>query len=63
MSKWPRLMLMSGVTSAALIYEITSATEAPGRALEILQYVLLALGLIGLVGSFLMYAQEGEQEK
>jgi hypothetical protein len=56
-------MLMSGVTSAVLVYEITSATEAPGRALEILQYVLLALGLIGLVGSFLMYAQESEQEK
>ena len=51
-------MLMSGITSAALIYEITSATEAPSRALAVLQYVLLACGLIGLVGSFLMHAQE-----
>ena len=58
MSKWPRLMLMSGVTSAVLIYEIMGATEAPSRALAVVQYALLACGLIGLVGSFVMYAQE-----
>ena len=58
MSKWPRLMLMTGVTSAVLIYQIASATEAPRQALAVLQYVLLACALIGLVGSFVMYAQE-----
>ncbi len=46
------------MTSAVLIYEIASATEAPSQALAMLQYVLLACGLIGLVGSFVMYAQE-----
>ena len=58
MSKWPRLTLMSGMTSAVLIYEITSATEAPSQALALLQYGLLACGLIGLVGSLVMYARE-----
>ncbi|MEK9281219.1 MULTISPECIES: hypothetical protein [unclassified Bradyrhizobium] len=58
MSRWPKLMLMSGITSALLIYEITSATEAPSQALAILQYALLACGLIGLLGSIVMYVQE-----
>jgi hypothetical protein len=49
---------MSGMTSAVLIYEITSATEAPSQALALLQYGLLACGLIGLVGSLVMYARE-----
>ncbi|MGV7217581.1 hypothetical protein [Bradyrhizobium sp. UFLA05-112] len=49
---------MSGVASAVLIHEITSSTEAPSHALAVLQYVLLAGGLIGLVGSSLMHAQE-----
>src|SRR5205823_10054414 len=50
-SKWPKLMLMSGITSAWLLYEIATATEAPGRALAILQYGLLACARIGLVSS------------
>ncbi|MBR0828174.1 hypothetical protein JQ596_21795 [Bradyrhizobium manausense] len=58
MSKWPKLMLMSGITSVLLIYEITSATEAPSQALAILQYALLACALIGLAGAVVMYAQE-----
>jgi hypothetical protein len=57
-SRWPKLMLMSGVTSALLIYEIAGATEAPSRALAILQYGLLACALIGLVGSVVMYVAE-----
>jgi hypothetical protein len=51
-------MLMSGIASGLLIHEITSVTEAPSRALAILQYALLACALIGLVGSFVIYAQE-----
>jgi len=51
-------MLMSGVASALLIYQIVSATEAPSQALAILQYALLGCALIGLVGSVVMYAQE-----
>jgi hypothetical protein len=55
-NKWPRLILINGAISAWLIYEITSATEAPGRALEILQYGLLACSLFALVGSLVMLA-------
>ena len=58
MSRWSRLMLMSGITSVVLIYQMMSATEAPSQALAILHYALLACSLIGLVGSAVMYAQE-----
>jgi hypothetical protein len=53
---WPRVMLISAATSAWLIYDITSATEAPRQALAVLQYGLLAGALCGLVGSVVMYA-------
>jgi hypothetical protein len=53
---WPRVMLISAATSAWLIYDITSATEAPRQALAVLQYGLLAGTLCGLVGSVVMYA-------
>jgi hypothetical protein len=56
-SKWPKLMLISGITSAWLLYEMAIATEAPSRAL-ILRYGLLACALIGLVGSLAMLASE-----
>lgn len=58
MSRWSKLMLMSAITSALLIYQIMSATEAPSQALAILQYALLACALVGLAGSVVMYAQE-----
>ncbi len=57
-SKWPKLMLMSGITSVWLLYEMATATEAPSRGLAILQYGLLACALIGLVGSLAMLASE-----
>ena len=57
-SKWAKLMLMSGITSAWLLYEMATATEAPRRALAILQYGLLAGALTGLVGSLVMLASE-----
>ena len=56
--KWPKLMPMSGITSAWQLYEMATATEAPSRALAILQYGLLACALIGLVGSLVMLASE-----
>jgi hypothetical protein len=37
-SKWPKVMLMSAATSAWLIYDMATATEAPRQALAILQY-------------------------
>jgi hypothetical protein len=55
-SKWPKVMVMSGLTSAWLIYDMASTAEAPGQALAILQYGLLACALIGLIGSVVMYA-------
>jgi hypothetical protein len=51
-------MLMSTATSAWLIYDIATATEAPRRALAILQYCLLACALIGLAGSLVMFASQ-----
>jgi hypothetical protein len=47
---------MSGITSAVLIYQMASATEAPGHALAIVQYLLLAGALMGVVGSLVMLA-------
>jgi len=40
-SKWPKLMLMSAATAAWLIYDMTTATEAPRQAVAVLQYGLL----------------------
>jgi hypothetical protein len=56
--KWPKVMLMSGLTSAWLLYDIATATEAPRQAVAILKYGLLACALIGLLGSIVMAAQE-----
>ena len=39
-------------------YEMATATEAPSRALAILQYGLLAGALSGLVGSLVMLASD-----
>ena len=55
-SKWPKLMLMSAITSAWLLYDMATPTEAPRQAVAILQYCLLAGALIGLVGSIVMAA-------
>lgn len=57
-SKWPKIMLMSGLTSVWLLYDIATAAEAPRQAVTILQYALLACALIGLVGSIVMAASE-----
>jgi hypothetical protein len=57
-SKWPKVMLMSAATSAWLIYDMTTATEAPRQALAILQYGLLACALFGLAGSLVMVASQ-----
>ncbi|SDK32337.1 MULTISPECIES: hypothetical protein [Bradyrhizobium] len=57
-SRWPKIMLMSGLTSAWLLYDIATATETPRQAVAILQYALLACALIGLVGSIVMAAAE-----
>jgi hypothetical protein len=55
-SKWPKVMAISAVTTCCLLYDITTATEAPRLALAILQYALLACALVALVGSAVMSA-------
>lgn len=57
-SKQPAVMLMSAITSIWLIYDIATATERPGPMLAFLQYGLLALTLVSLVGAAVMYARE-----
>ncbi len=57
-SKWPKVMLISAVTSGWLLYDVTTATEAPRLALVILQYALLACALVALTGSVVMHATE-----
>jgi hypothetical protein len=57
-SKWPKVMLLSAITSLWLLYDMTTATEAPRLMLAILQYILLALALVALVGSAVMYATD-----
>ena len=57
-SKWPKIMLMSGLTSAWLLYDMATATEAPRQAVAVLQYGLLVCALIGLIGSIVMAASE-----
>ncbi len=54
-SKWPKIMLMSGATSAWLLYDMATATEVPRQAVVMLQYGLLACALIG---SIVMAASE-----
>ena len=54
--KWSRLMLMSAATSAWLLYDIATSSEALRQAVAVLQYGLLACALVGLIGSIVMAA-------
>jgi hypothetical protein len=51
-------MLMSAVTPACLIYEMATVTEAPSRAVAVLQFGLLDCALFALIGSLATYASE-----
>jgi hypothetical protein len=51
-------MALSAITSIWLLYDIATATEAPRLALAAVQYTLLALALVALVGSAVMYATD-----
>ena len=57
-SKWPKVTLISAITSGWLLYDITTASETPRLALAILQYALLACALVALIGSAVMHATE-----
>lgn len=49
-------MAILAVVAAWIVYDMSTAVEAPSRALEVLQYVLLACALVGLVGTGLQLA-------
>jgi hypothetical protein len=51
-------LLMMAVVGAWIVYDMATATEAPSQGVEILQYVLLACLLVGLVGSFVQLAAQ-----
>jgi hypothetical protein len=52
MSKNPLLMLVIfSAVAAWQIYDIASATEVPGSAVMILQYLFLAALLLGVAGT------------
>ena len=52
---WVKWILINAAVSAWLIYDLSTAVEASSQAVLILQYFLLTLSLIGLVGSIAMY--------
>jgi hypothetical protein len=56
-----RLLLMA-VVAAWIIYDMATATEAPSQGVEILQCVLLACLLIGLVGTGIQVAAQKSSE-
>jgi hypothetical protein len=45
------MLLIFSVAAAWQIYDLASATEAPSRAVMILQYALLAGLLLGIAGT------------
>ena len=49
--------VLSGFTIILVGYSIFSATESPSRTLAILQYFVLALGVVGLIGSLITLAR------
>ena len=51
-------MLLMGVVTAWIIFDMATAVEAPSRALQVMQYFLLACALIGLVGTGIQLAAQ-----
>jgi hypothetical protein len=52
MASNPKIQAMlTGVAATWLIYDMTTAREAPSMALAVLQYVILAGCIIGFIGA------------
>lgn len=51
------MIVAFAAVAAWQIYDMATATETPSRALAVLQYVLLAGLLIGLIGSLLNFVR------
>lgn len=52
---WGRWIVISAAVAAWSIYDMATATEAPSQTLALMQYVLLAGTLFGLVVSVVKY--------
>ena len=50
-TNWGLMALTTGAVSAWLVYDMATAVEEPSRAVAVLQYFLLACGLIGFAGA------------
>lgn len=53
--RWSRTALMGTVVVVWQLYDLASATEAPSRAVLMLNYFFLAGGLIAVAGSLIAY--------
>jgi hypothetical protein len=49
--KWGKLALLNAAVAAWIVYDITTAIEAPRQAVMIMEYVFLAGALLGLAGA------------
>lgn len=58
-SYWGKMALLNAACASWLIYDMATATEAPSRALALLQYFLLALSSIALAGSVIYFIKTG----
>ena len=56
---WGKMALLNTACASWLIYDMATATEAPSRALALLQYFLLALSSTALVGSVVYFFRTG----
>ena len=56
---WGKMALLNAGVASWLIYDMATATEAPSRALALLQYFLLALSSIALAGSIIQFFTTG----
>jgi hypothetical protein len=48
-----KTFMVSAMAIVLVTYSMLSADEAPGTALKVLQYVLLAGGIVGVIGSLM----------
>ena len=56
---WGKMALLNTACASWLIYDMATATEAPSRALALLQYFLLALSSTALAGSIVQFFTTG----
>jgi hypothetical protein len=55
---WGKLALLSAAVAAGGLYDTITSTAAPSHGATILQFILLACMLIGLVGWVMKYRSQ-----